>query len=306
MTSEPNAPDPVNELRSALAEADAEHPPGHLLRSVLDSALEARPAGRSAQEEPEISAREAFVRSTKSLRATLSALDDEDWEKHAIRGLDVRGLVGHLIGVEEAFCASLAHDPHHDPDADHVLSTDRFVDAQKGRVGRLTYAAWCDASERTLQLVESTGIEGPPEDVFALHGLRLPLDSLLAVRSFELWTHEEDIRKATGRGPATPDTPTLQLMTDLAFEFLPTALKDVGESKRIRFVLTGPGGQTWQSSDTDPGSTRTWDLRIVMPAVDFCRVVANRVDAGSSGPHVEGDGDLVPAVFAAVSSLALD
>jgi MDMPI C-terminal domain len=323
MTTDQNMPDPFEELRSALAEADAERPPESLLRSMLESALRSRPAGRYAHEEPPITAFEAFERSVSSLRSTLASLRPDDWRLETIRGLNVQGLVGHLIGVEAAFASSLTDDPDHDPDADHVASTEALVEAQAGKPGRSTYADWCVASDTTLGLVHSHMTGGALDREFALHGLRMPLDALLIVRSFEVWTHEEDILRVTGRRLGTPDTQTLQLMTDLAFGILPGvfagAIGGSGGDNWIRFVLTGPGGRTWDwhACGADPlsGSASAsasapqpdaWSLRVVMPAVDFCRLVANRMDPHSAGVHVDGDTKLAAAVFGAASSLALD
>ena len=303
--------DPMQELRAALAQADAESPPDHLLQSVLDTALGERTAGRSSFEVAEITAPEAFERSTASLRATLSSLRKGDWSRPTIRDLDVQGLIGHLIGVETAFCASVTNSPEHDPDADHVMSTDRFVEAQSGRPGSSTYREWLDASQRSIELVRSTAARVRPDEVFALHGLRFPFDALLIVRSFELWTHEEDIRRATSRELVSPDAPTLRLLTELAFGVLPaaigSALNGQNSDERVRVVLTGPGGRTWDwRPEVDGPSKDPLALRLVMPAVDFCRMVANRIDLDAEGVHVDGDGELASAVYAAASGLALD
>ena len=44
----------------------------------------------------------------------------------------------------------------------------------------------------------------------AVHGMRLPLGVLLVVRAFELWVHENDIRRAAGLPPSVPDPPMLR------------------------------------------------------------------------------------------------
>jgi hypothetical protein len=43
-----------------------------------------------------------------------------------------------------------------------------------------------------------------------------------------------------------------------------------------------------------------------MPAVDFCRLIANRVTYESASAHIDGDVEVASAVFAAAASLALD
>jgi hypothetical protein len=81
----------------------------------------------------------------------------------------------------------------------------------------------------------------------ALHGMRLPLGALLIVRAFELWTHDDDIRRVAGLPLTEPDRPTLRLMTELAAGLLPHAAARMGQRDRVsvHLVLTGPGGGTW-------------------------------------------------------------
>ena len=43
------------------------------------------------------------------------------------------------------------------------------------------------------------------------------------VRAFELWTHENDIRRAAGLPASVPDPATLRLMTELVAGVLPLA-----------------------------------------------------------------------------------
>lgn len=81
----------------------------------------------------------------------------------------------------------------------------------------------------------------------ALHGMRLTVGTLLVVRAFELWTHDNDIRRASGRPLATPDASVVRLMTGLAAGLLPLAAARAGFVKPtlvhlVHLVLTGPGG----------------------------------------------------------------
>jgi len=77
-----------------------------------------------------------------------------------------------------------------------------------------------------------------------------------------------------------------------------------------RVVLTGPGGRTWQAAPTGAGPGRAGPapvgVRIVMEAVDFCRLAANRVDPLGVPATVTGDRDGAQELFAAAAALALD
>ena len=217
--------------------------PAGLRERVLEASRQARPAGRSVPEVAEISPAEAFRRTADAFYRLLCVLGDGDWRIPVLRGLDVQGVVGHLIGVEDDMHRCLSGDPEV-ADASHVESTQPAAERQAGRPAARTRADWRRAADRTLDLVRAAG--DPCAEV-AVHGMRLPLGALLVVRAFELWTHDNDIRRAAGLPITVPDPATLGLMTRLAARLLPHAAARTGlqEPVNVRLVLTGPGGGTW-------------------------------------------------------------
>ena len=96
-------------------------PPG-LRERVLAASLRARDAGRPVPDAPEISATEALSRAASAFYTALCFLSDDDWRTPVLRDLDVQGLVGHLLGVENDMHRALAGDPAV-ADANHVEST---------------------------------------------------------------------------------------------------------------------------------------------------------------------------------------
>ena len=82
------------------AEARDHALPVDLRDRVIAAALRARGAGRAEPAAPEISPAEAFRRAAAAFHDTLRELRDDQWRTPTLRGLDVRGLVGHLTGVE--------------------------------------------------------------------------------------------------------------------------------------------------------------------------------------------------------------
>jgi len=98
-----------------------------------------------------------------------------------------------------------------------------------------------------------------PGTKIALHGMRLSLATLLIVRAFELWTHENDIRRAAGWDASVPDASTLRLMTELAVRLLPQAAARVGLAAPVdvRLVLTGPGGVRLPGQPGQPRARRS-------------------------------------------------
>jgi uncharacterized protein (TIGR03083 family) len=284
-----------------MTAADREPPllPPGLRERVLAASLRARDAGRPVPDAPEISAAEAYSRAASAFYTALCFLSDDDWRTPVLRDLDVQGLVGHLIGVEHDVHRALAGDPAV-ADADHVESTQAAAVRQAARAPAGTRTEWRHAADRTLDLVRSADGRA----VVALHGLRLPVRTLLIVRAFELWTHENDIRQAVGWAASVPDPSTLRLMTDLAARLLPQAGAGLGEATDVRLVLTGPGGGTWDVTvGSDPPAA---SVAIVTDAVGFCRLAANRVTPAELDVSVTGDPARAAAVLFAVTTLALD
>jgi uncharacterized protein (TIGR03083 family) len=276
--------------------------PAGLRERVLAASLQTRPAGQAEPPAPVISAAEAFRRTVEALDSLLGQLSEDDWQRPALRGLTVQGLVGHLAGVEEDMHRCLAGDPSV-AGADHVASTQPAADRQAGQSPAATRAEWRRAAGQTLSLAAA------PADPagYTLHGMWLPLDALLIVRAFEVWTHDADIRQAAGRPPAAPDPATLHLMTGLVAMGLPVGAERTGLAERIsvRLVLTGPGGGTWDVT-VGAGSHDPAPVRVVADAVSFCRLVASRLPADRLGADVTGQPAQVTGVLAAAAALGLD
>jgi uncharacterized protein (TIGR03083 family) len=276
--------------------------PAGLRERVIAASRRARPAGTSLPQAPAITPHQAFRRAVDAFSSLLGGLADSDWRRPALRGLDVQGLVGHLIGVEHDVHRCLAGDPDV-AGADHVRATQPAAARQAGVSPRGTRAEWRQAVDRTLELAPA----GDPGGEVALHGMRLPLGALLIARAFELWTHENDIRLATGRPASVPDLSSLHLMTGLAARLLPVALARTGFRKptTMRLVLTGPGGGTWDFAVGDQAAHPA-PVRIVADTVEFCRLAANRVSPDELDLDITGDPGRASGILAAAATLALD
>jgi uncharacterized protein (TIGR03083 family) len=277
--------------------------PSGLRERVLAAAQQARAVGHTVPAVPAIPPAEAFSRAADAFYGLLCALSEEDWRRPVLRDLDVQGLVGHLIGVEEDTHRCLSGDPAV-ADSDHVESTQPAAVRQAGRAHAATRTEWRQAADHTLLLARDIG---DLDAVVGVHGIRLPVCALLVVRAFELWTHENDIRHAAGLARSVPDPSTLRLMTWLAARLLPygAALTGMPAAVNVRLVLTGPGGGTWDVllGESPPEAAA---IGIVTDAVGFCRLVANRLTPDDLDLHVTGDAGHAAGVLAAAAALALD
>ncbi len=276
--------------------------PTELRRRVLDASLGKRPPGRYTPAPPPITALEALSRASESFGIVLAALTDVQWRLPVLRDLDIQGLVGHLIGVEGDVQRSLRGDADV-ADADHVGSTQPAAESHLGEPPADTLRAWREAVAGSLAGFGSMD----PESPVALHTMRLRAGSLMLVRTFELWAHENDIRQVTGQRSSVPDDSTLTLMTDLAARSLPVgaARTQLRAPVDLRLVLTGPGGGTW-TVHLGPETGSPAELGVVTDAIGFCRLAANRLDPGDLKVDPTGDVSRLPDVLSAAAALALD
>ena len=294
------------ELHYALAEGDAEEPTERLRAQVIDAAIAARAPGRSSRPAPRLSGAEVFERTVDRLDALLGDLDPPDWSRPALRDLDVQGLVGHLIGIEGQFARTLeGGGSADDGSADHVSSTQPVALAQAGRPAAMTRREWHDTAMRTIDWVHDT----PADTPMTFYGVTMPIDALLVVRAFEMWTHDEDVRRAAGRPLPALDAGRLARMAELAVQLLPAGLARANrsvEGRSARLVLTGPGGGTFDvaldGAPSPPASPA--DTRIVIDVTEFCRIVGDRPTGAR--PVISGDPSLADDVLVGAAALALD
>jgi len=215
-----------------------------------------------------------------------------------------------LIGVESAFLAALEGSEAPDG-SDHVALTRPTAVAQAGRSATETLQEWSDQTSRTIRTLSA----GPDlETPTTFYGATMPLDQLLIVRSFEMWIHDEDIRRATSRPLDRPDTGRLARMTELAIALLPSGLTRAARTRAhrtARLVLIGAGGGTWDvpldgtQQAAIVGQQKT-DTQVVIDAAAFCRVVGDRLDLSGSAAAVRGEVSLAADLFAGAAALALD
>jgi uncharacterized protein (TIGR03083 family) len=287
---------------------DQEVLPAGLRERVMAASLLARGTGQTVPAVPQIPADEAFARAAGKFYDLLRSLSEQGWKTGALRGLDVQGLVGHLTGVELDTHRALAGDPAV-ADAEHVESTQGSAVRQAGRSPAQTLDEWRRAADHTLELARAAAGDLAADGYahrIAVHGIRLPLGDLLLVRAFELWVHDNDIRRAVGLPPSVPDPPVLRLMSDLAARMLPYAAARMGlDPVDVRLVLTGTGGGTWDVT-IGQGAGGQESLAIVTDAVGFCRLAANRTTPAELGPHITGDEGRAAGLLTAASTLALD
>jgi uncharacterized protein (TIGR03083 family) len=269
-----------------------EHAPSNDVAQVMQAALASRSA-TPLQPPPNDDEVAAFGRAVGDVQRTLDLFAAGDWQQPAVNGLTIGELVGHLIGTQVAMAAELGlREPLNDSD-DHIEATRPAITTA---VGAGPVAAAKEFARATavitthLASLDAHGLSAPAR----FGGVTADVKFVLLARVFELWTHDNDLRRAVGLARVEPDPARLWMMTRAVMPLV----RLVGDA-RIRFVVTGAGGGVWPAEGDEIAE-------IAVDAVAFCRRVANRIDVSDLHAEISGDVEIAGCTLAALAGLALD
>src|SRR5215218_3620903 len=303
----PHAADEVARLRNAaawIAATEALAPPPELHDTVLEAARARRPTtlGRSAPDDPFLA---VYLTETGRLDALIDTVPDDALDRTTFNGLTVRELVIHLAAMESSFAATLGAttDPEIVETAVHAR-TAAFLERYRDRPLADTRARWREAVDAVRRWATDPANADAGVQWLALHFTR---DSLLIARSFETWTHADDIRRALGHPLESPPAGSLRLMADVSVTAMPAALEVAGRAhpgKTARIVLTGDGGGDWLIPLGFSETGETPDVVLTADIVDWCRCASERLAPGALPRRVEGDPALADDLAAASSAFA--
>ena len=308
--SDPDGPGPTaDDLLLADLAAGVDEPVAPGAGAILLAASARRPFGSPSHAVDQLTSLQAYDRIHEVLDALLGGLSPAEWTA-AVEpyGWSVRSLVAHLVEIDRYFAGTLGIATYDvDPEAalDHVEMTRAAVDAWTADDAD-TLAAW-RASNRLVRGALAGRFDDRLQERFRFHMLHSRLDTLLIVRVFELWTHVEDIHRAIGR-PLTPVDPALLArMSRIAVPAVPLGLLlhgiDLG-AHTVRFVLTGPGGGTFDQPTQVGQAPGPIDLVVIADVTEFCRVAAQRLAAAELAVEIEGDPQLALQVLTGAAAFA--
>lgn len=293
-------------------------PPPAAQRPALLRAAAARPR-RGVEPSPPV---EALAAQVDALAGLLGGLGPGDWRRPAAPYTwDVHGLVAHLLVIERYTAGQLGVPGAPVLDGGHHLrmGADEIA-AEVAGDPQATAAAWADAARRTVAAARAGQARTAGEAV-ELHGWPFTAAAVLVLRTFELWTHADDIRRAVGRPLEAPPAGDLRTMASFSVASLPALLPIAAPEATpapARVVLTGPGGATFDLLADLAGPAELGDhtgrdveaapapaATLVADVVDYCRLATRRVQPDEVDVVIEGDQALGRALLAAARVLAV-
>ncbi|KUJ67818.1 hypothetical protein ACZ90_24995 [Streptomyces albus subsp. albus] len=249
---------------------------------------------------------DAWTHSIEAISALVNPLVEGEWNRATeLPGWSVRDIVSHVIGLE---CEMLG-----DPRPIHPLPRDLFhikdelsrymevqVDVRRCHTApEMTSELEYTIIRRSRQLRNEkrepdTTVRGP------LPGMEATLEEALRIRAFDVWLHEQDLRRALGR-PGNLDSPGAQIVQERLLSRLPVVVAkraaapadsavviDVnGPMEFMRTVRVDAQGKGTIDGSVSLGPTVTLSL----DWETYLRLAAGRVRPAAVAEQVKIDGD---------------
>lgn len=190
---------------------------------------------------------DAWAHSAEAIAELVAPLSEGEWSgRSGLPGWSVRDVVSHIIGAE---CEALGDPrPIHNLPADLVHITNqkaRYVEVQVDVRRHHTAPEMTADLEYTLirrrrQLRDEK--RAPDAKVRGAFGQEVTLAESMRYRAFDIWVHEQDIRRALGK-PGNIDSPGALVARDELLARLPKVVAEDAGAKAGSIVVldvTGP------------------------------------------------------------------
>ncbi|GAA2384542.1 maleylpyruvate isomerase family mycothiol-dependent enzyme [Streptomyces glaucosporus] len=257
---------------------------------------------------------DAWAHSVEAISELVSPLVEGEWNRATdCPGWSIRDVVSHVIGSE---CEMLG-----DPRPIHTLPRDLFHvrDELSRRLEVQVDVRRCHTAPEMTSELEYTIIRrsrqlrnekrDPSTMVMTPLGREMPLEQALRLRAFDVWVHEQDLRRALGK-PGNLDSPGAHVARDVLLERLPKVVaKDAGAPPNTAVVVDVSGPvEFMRTVRVDAEGRGTVDGSVSLgPAVTlamdwetYVRLACGRVrpSAVRDNLKIEGDQELADAILA--------
>ncbi|MEW2575152.1 maleylpyruvate isomerase family mycothiol-dependent enzyme [Streptomyces syringium] len=258
---------------------------------------------------------DAWTHSIEAINELVRPLAESEWNRATeCPGWSVRDVVSHVIGVE---CEMLGEPrPMHTLPRDLYHVTDEFsryievqVDVRRCHTAlEMTSELEYTIIRRSRQLRNETRSPQAPVRWPLGSGNEQTLERALTIRAFDVWTHEQDLRRALGK-PGNLDSPGAALTRDFLLLALPKVVAmdagapagsavvfDVhGPLEFLRTVRIDAQGRGAIDSSVSLGPTAT----LALDWETYARLACGRVrpEAVADRVKIEGERGLATAIL---------
>jgi uncharacterized protein (TIGR03083 family) len=262
---------------------------------------------------------DAFEHTARALLQLGRECSEADFERPTpCPGWTVRDQFSHVVGIER-WMLGLPEPEHEVPPLPHVRT--RFgrrvevaVDLRRGVPGPEVVAELADVLRARLTALRARDVAADDMVLNPLGG-SAPLLFVLAVRTFDVWTHEQDVRAALGR-PGNLGSPAAVVAVDRLRQALPRVVArdasapigasvafDVGDPVPFTDVVMVEEGEDGRAVGqvVEPGAVGEASVRLSLGSEAFCRRATGRIGVEDIQVSVDGDEDLGRRVLDALA-----
>ncbi|MBO0841553.1 MAG: maleylpyruvate isomerase family mycothiol-dependent enzyme [Nocardioides sp.] len=253
--------------------------------------------------------------SVQDLLTLLEGLDGADWDKATdLPGWDVKAIASHVAHLE-GITGGAPREEADVPEAPHIKSpmgqfTEIGVITRRGAAPEDII----DEIRRYTKVRHDELAANPPTDpdaaaegLFGAIGWRTR--TLLRNRPLDVWTHEQDIRRAVGK-PGNLDSPGAVHTVDYQLEgggYIVAKKAKAAPGTTVVFAVEGHEPRAFAVNDVGKGlplaeAPESPDVRLAMDRETFTLHVGGRASADPSRITVTGDGLLAQQIIASMAT----
>ncbi|MDX1511327.1 MAG: maleylpyruvate isomerase family mycothiol-dependent enzyme [Nitriliruptorales bacterium] len=236
-----------------------------------------------------------------STLAVLSEIPVDDWERPTgCPGWSVRSVISHMIGIERFMLGDPFPELRLDPVPDHVTTefgafTEVDVAVRADHDPDRLLAEATEVFARRREAVEALSPEDMGTVIRGAFGEGAAI-KVLGTRLFDLWAHEQDIRRAVGR-PGHLQGPAADLFWKRATRGLQRGLAGRVDGLGEVSIAIGQPEERAISFTVGEGTT----VGLATDLSNFVALTCGRDDAQSGAVGIEGDPDLGARVLASMA-----
>jgi uncharacterized protein (TIGR03083 family) len=240
---------------------------------------------------------DAFEQTASSMLALGGELGPADWDRPTeCPGWSVKDQYSHILGIERYLLGDTD-----EGDARTVANTAIDVEARRGSEPAKILGELRDVIDRRLVALRSGAID-LAEVIDTPFGRAMPYGDFMGSRAFDVWMHEQDVRRAAGR-PGNLDGPGADCSRQILAGALPFVIGKRAAAAPGQVVVIETPEHQWRVEIGDDRRARFRDgeaeptVRLRMAWETFVRLGGGRVPATDADVEIAGDTDLAGRVL---------
>jgi uncharacterized protein (TIGR03083 family) len=244
---------------------------------------------------------DAFEQTSWSMFALGGELDDADWARPTeCPGWSVKDQYSHILGVERYLLGEAD-----DGEIRTVANTGLDVEALRGSAPEKILEELRGVIDRRVAVLRSGAID-LAEVVDTPFRQRMAYGDFVRFRAFDVWMHEQDVRRAVAR-PGNLDGPAAECSRQILSGALPVVVGKRAEAVPGQVVVVETPTHRWCVEVGDDRRARLRDaeteptVHLRMEWETFVRLGGGRVGASGADVEVAGDPDLAGRVLAGMA-----